>query len=407
MSNSIVCSISLIVSRMTDVFPSMFQILLIDDDPIIQMVFRKTLAEEGYDVIIASSGEEGLEQAKKFHPALIICDCLMEGMDGLEVCHQIKSDPALTSAFFILLTSRTAIEDRVKGLDTGADDFLTKPIDVSELKARVRAGLRLYQSTQELQQLAQDLHSQKQRLENELAEAADYVKSLLPEPITGSVAINTCFLPSQQLGGDCFDFYWLDPDHLVIYLLDVSGHGVGAALPSISVHNLLRSRSLPNANLYQPHEVLKGLNTLFQMGKHNERYFTIWYGVYNLKNRQLTYASAGHPPAVLLDVATHDPTQSQRLKTIGLPIGMFPDTRYSSQVCDISLGSTLYVFSDGIYEVKQLDGHDWNLNGFIQLLTHCNSPCVSDLEQVVQKIKAMSGNQPFEDDCSILQVRFS
>jgi sigma-B regulation protein RsbU (phosphoserine phosphatase) len=143
------------------------------------------------------------------------------------------------------------------------------------------------------------------------------------------------------------------------------------------------------------------------MGKHNERYFTIWYGVYNLKNRQLTYASAGHPPAVLLDVATHDPTQSQRLKTIGLPIGMFPDTKYSSQVCDISLGSTLYVFSDGIYEVKQLDGHDWNLNGFIQLLTHCNSPCVSDLEQVVQKIKAMSGNQPFEDDCSILQVRFS
>ena len=385
----------------------MFQILLIDDDPIIQMVFRKTLAEEGYDVIIASSGEEGLEQAEKCHPALIICDWLMEGMDGLEVCHNIKSDPALTSTFFILLTSRTAIEDRVKGLDTGADDFLTKPIDVSELKARVRAGLRLYQSTQELQQLAQDLHSQKQRLENELAEAADYVKSLLPEPISGPVTIHTCFLPSQQLGGDCFDFYWLDSDHLVIYLLDVSGHGVGAALPSISVHNLLRSRSLPNASLYQPHEVLKGLNTLFQMGKHNERYFTIWYGVYNLKNRQLTYASAGHPPAVLLDVATHDPTQIQRLKTIGLPIGMFPDTKYSSQVCDISSGSTLYVFSDGIYEVKQLDGHDWNLNGFIQLLTHCNSPCVSDLEQVVQKIKAMSGNQPFEDDCSILQVRFS
>lgn len=384
----------------------MFQILLIDDDPIIQMVLKKTLLEEGYNVITASSGEEGLEQAEKFHPALIICDWLMEAMDGLEVCDRIKSNPALASSFFILLTSRTAIEDRVKGLDSGADDFLTKPIDASELKARVRAGLRLYQATQELQLLAQDLNSQKQRLESELAEAADYVKCLLPEPLTGSVTINARFLPSQQLGGDCFDFYWLDSDHLVIYLLDVSGHGVGAALPSISVHNLLRSQSLPNADLHKPDEVLSDLNYLFQMNNQNVRYLTMWYGVYNQQTRQLTFASAGHPPTLLISKMLTEPNLSQQLKVQGMPIGMFSDAEYSCKVCEIPPDSTLYVFSDGIYETKHLNDINWNLKRFSDLLVEHNSLFADHLDAVFQKIEQITGQQAFEDDCSLLQVQF-
>lgn len=399
---------------MTSLSTSAFRILLIDDDPLIQMLLRRTLEEQGYAVIIASSGEEGLEQAKKFHPALIICDWLMDEMDGLEVCRQIKMNSELAATFFVLLTSRTAVADRVQGLDTGADDFLTKPIDVSELKARVRAGLRLYQSNQELQQssqvlqhLAQDLQAQKQRLENELAEAADYVKALLPEPLTGAVTINTRFLPSRQLGGDCFDFYWLDADHLVMYLLDVSGHGLGAALPSISVHNLLRSQSLPNASLYQPKEVLTDLNQLFEMSRHNTRYLTIWYGVYNRQTRQLTYASAGHPPTVLLSQTATDGIQAQQLKLPGIPIGMFSDSEYVNGQCEIPPSSTLYVFSDGIYEIQQPDGTNWSLQGFVDLLINCGSLCINHLDEVFYKIHSLNGQQTFGDDCSLLQVKFS
>lgn len=391
---------------MTDLSPSIFRILLVDDDPIIQMILKKTLVEEGYDVIIASSGEEGLEQVGKFKPALIICDWLMDGMDGLTVCRKVKSDPEFASTFFILLTSRTTVEDRIQGLDTGADDFLAKPIDVNELKARVRAGLRLYQANQKLQQLAQDLQTQKQRLENELSEAADYVKSILPEPMTGAVTINNRFLPSQQLGGDCFDYYWLDPDHLVIYLLDVSGHGLSAALPSISVHNLLRSQSLPNADLHKPDEVLKALNQLFQMSNRNTRYLTIWYGVYNQNTRQLTFASAGHPSTVLIS-ASHKPDQGQQLKIRGMPIGMFAEAEYSCGVCEIAPGSTLYVFSDGIYELKQLDGSNWNLKGFFDLLVNYSNLLSDDLDAVFQLIERVTGNQTFGDDCSLLQVKFN
>ncbi|MBC1218666.1 SpoIIE family protein phosphatase [Nostoc sp. UCD121] len=391
---------------MAQISNSQVKILVIDDDRIIQLVLKQTLQAQGYEVILASSGAQGLEQAYKYHPAMIISDWQMDEMDGLEVCRKIKSEPSLSTTFFILLTSRKAVEDRVEGLDTGADDFLSKPIEVNELKARVRAGLRLYQMNQELQKLAQDLQIQKHLLETELNEAADYVKSILPKPISGLVTINSRFLPCHQLGGDCFDYYWLDEDNLVIYLLDVSGHGLAAALPSISIHNLLRSQSLPQASLYNPSEVFQSLNNVFKMEQQNYQYFTIWYGVFNRKSSQLTYASAGHPPALLLSLATDSELQVKQLITRSLPIGVYATNEYYNEICDIEAGSKLYVFSDGVFEVEKSDGSLWDLNSFINLLTGCNQSSQTDLDSILEKIKNVTGSKIFTDDCSLLEISF-
>ncbi|MEM7712927.1 MAG: response regulator, partial [Cyanobacteria bacterium P01_A01_bin.68] len=297
----------------------MFQILVIDDDPAVQILLKRMLEKQGYEVVAVSNGENGIAQAIVSRPALIICDWLMPGLSGLDVCRYIKKDPNLSTTFFILLTSLDSVADRVKGLDAGADDFITKPIEQNEMQARVRAGLRLHQ-------MSQDLKAQKQILEAELSEAADYVRSLLPMPMIHPFNINYTFIPSQQLGGDCFDYYWLDPDYLAIYLLDTAGHGLKATLPSISVLNLLRSRALKDLNYYQPREVLNALNSTFQMSYQNDKYFTIWYGVYNQIKRELIYSSAGHPPAILLG----DSNDIQLLKTPGMPIGMFPEVQYTN-----------------------------------------------------------------------------
>lgn len=377
----------------------MVQILTVDDDPIIQMVLKRTLEEQGYQVIAAQNGEEGLSLAQQFQPALILCDWQMNGIDGLEVCRQIKSNPALSSTFFILLTARTAIADRIVGLDAGADEFLPKPIEINELKARVRAGLRLYRSSQELQKLAADLQLQTQRLEAEFAEAADYVRSLLPTAMTGKVTIDSRFLPSQQLGGDCFDYFWLDPDYLAFYLLDVSGHGLKSALTSVSIQNILQSRSLPETNFYQPQAVLTALNDTFQMDEQGDRYFTIWYGVYDCVTQQLTYASAGHPPAILI----HQ-TNVQLLKTAGVPIGFFDGVQYVSDRVIIPANSTLYLFSDGIYEIRQQK--DWKLEDFMNLIQAAHQQANVSLEEILQQVQQLNNFEPFEDDCSLLQLRF-
>lgn len=374
------------------------KILVIDDDPTIRLVIRKILQKQGYDVILASDGQEGIDLANQVQPALIICDWLMPVLDGLEVCRRVRANQALATTFFILLTSRGEVSDRVTGLTTGADDFLSKPVDISELQARVQAGLRLYQ-------LNQDLQTQKQLLEAELLEAADYVRSLLPSPLTGSVNIDARFIPCRQLGGDCFDYFWLDPDYLVIYLLDVSGHGLGSALPSSLVLNLLRSHSLPSVNFYQPHDVLNGLNEAFQMSHQNQKYFTIWYGVYNQAKRQLTYASAGHPPAILIAPNTNSTPDLHRLATPSVPIGILPEVTYTSDRQTIPAHSKLYIFSDGIYEAGQMTANsDWNLDTFIQMLSELDAE--TSLDHILDSVHHSSGVATFDDDLSLMQVAF-
>jgi len=376
----------------------MSKILVIDDDSVIRLLIKKALQNQGHEVVLATNGQEGIEQAQRLQPAMIICDWIMPIVDGLEVCRQVRANLSLSTTFFILLTARGGVADRIQGLDTGADDFLAKPINIGELQARVRAGLRL-------QQLSQDLQSQKQLLEAELAEAATYMRSLLPKPLKGCVSIDARFIPSRQLGGDCFDYFWLDPDYLVMYLLDVSGHGLGAALPSSLILNILRLQSLPDVNFYQPHDVLRALNESFQMSQQNDKYFTIWYGVYNQTKRQLTYASAGHPPAILRSQTSEGLIEVDRLKTPNLPIGMLTEATFVSDRQTIPKNSTLYIFSDGVYDISQPDHQSWGLNEFTDTLVELETTI--NLDEILTTIQKMSGIETYDDDLSLLRVNFN
>ncbi|GAB4212980.1 MAG: hypothetical protein OHK0012_08300 [Synechococcales cyanobacterium] len=268
------------------------------------------------------------------------------------------------------------------------------------MQARVRAGLRLYQ-------LNQDLQSQKRLLEAELAEAGKYVSSLLPEPWNADhknykgIQAQWQFLPSQQLGGDCFCYDWLDPDHLAIYLLDVSGHGVGAALLSVSVMNLLRSRSLSATDFRDPSQVLRALNEAFPMSGHNEMYFTIWYGVYNPQQRQLVYASGGHPPALLVVGE-----QLLALRTPNLPLGMLSGIEFLSRTQKIPPQSHLYVFSDGVYEIADDTDQLWGLEKLSRFVQQHTLQSRDPLQALVDYAQKYSGNSHFADDFSILKIDF-
>jgi sigma-B regulation protein RsbU (phosphoserine phosphatase) len=374
----------------------MTDILIIEHDAETEQFLVKALAAQGYSIATARSGKEGLALAETLLPGVIICDWNMPGeLDGLALCQVLKQHPTLYIASLLLLTSRYSAADRVKGLEMGADDLLSRPVDINELNARVRAGLRLYQ-------LTQDLRQQKQRMEAELAEAESYVRSLLPPDQISKIPIQSRFLPSRQLGGDCYDYYWLDPDYLVIYLLDVSGHGLGSALLSTSVLNVLRSQSLPDVSFYRPEKVLRALNETFQMGDQNQKYFTIWYGVLNCANRQLLYASAGHPPAVLVSIDDDQTISTLRLRTPGMPVGMLPDAKYKWQRCQIPPNSSLYLFSDGLYEVLQNNQQYVGLDAFVDLLTVARRE--KSIDHIMQSVIRLQANETASDDMSLMMV---
>ena len=255
-------------------------------------------------------------------------------------------------------------------------------------------------------QAEEELQRQHAVLQSELNQAADYVRSLLPRRLTKGVTIEEKFVPSVQLGGDAFDYRWLDEEHLVVYLLDVAGHGVKSALLSVSVLNVLRSQSLPHTNFYQPSAVLNALNEVFPMGETGDDYFTIWYGVYHKTKRQLTYACAGHPPAILLS-GTSTPSSVQEIGMPGLPIGMLPGVKYEDKSCKIPAGSTVYIFSDGVYEIHQSDGQIWGVKNLVNLLTNYQKSSTSNLDTVFHHIQTLSSDKDLDDDFSLLEIHFN
>jgi serine phosphatase RsbU (regulator of sigma subunit) len=246
-------------------------------------------------------------------------------------------------------------------------------------------------------------------IKRDLDRASQYVHSLLPSPLlVGPIQTDWILQPSAQLGGDAFGYDQLDADTFVMYLIDVSGHGAGAAMHSVSVLNLLRQRALPDADLRQPAEVLASLNGMFQMERHDGAYFTMWYGVYQRSTRILRYASAGHHPSYLVspsgDAADRAATP---LRTRGMMIGASPLARYSDDLTLVPPGASLYLFSDGVFEILTRDERQWRLDDFVPLLTVVPRPGKPESSRLYDAVKAAARPGPLDDDFSLLVVTFA
>jgi len=238
------------------------------------------------------------------------------------------------------------------------------------------------------------IESQKQ-VTQQMDEALAYVTSLLPADIKTPMKTNWQFLPSSTLGGDSLGYHWIDDDHFAIYLLDVCGHGVGSALLSVSAMNILRTQTLPAADFLAPASVLSALNKTFPMEENNGMYFTIWYGVLQVSTGRLLYSAAGHPPAVLV----RPDQEMETLGAPGLPIGCYEEAKFEVREGLFAAGSHLYVFSDGIYEVRLPDNSMGTYDEFIQNLK--DAPSVSD---IIAKVREIQAGPLFDDDVSVLKI---
>jgi serine phosphatase RsbU (regulator of sigma subunit) len=250
-----------------------------------------------------------------------------------------------------------------------------------------------------------------QEIKRDLDRASQYVRSLLPAPLVdGPIRIDWLLQPSAQLGGDAFGYDRLDADTFVMYLIDVSGHGAGAAMHSVSALSVLRQRALP-ADLREPAEVLASLNAMFQMDRHDGMIFTMWYGVYHIGQRLLRYACAGHHPAYLVSAAPGSGADAARiatpLRTRGVMIGAMPDLRYRSEQTIVPARSSLYLFSDGVFEIVTKDQRQWGLEDFTPLLTQASPDGVPEPQRLYRAVKAAARPGPLDDDFSLLVVTFA
>ncbi len=236
------------------------------------------------------------------------------------------------------------------------------------------------------------------QLTAELDSAARYVESILPRDLSDPVRVTSRYLPARAVGGDCFGYNWIDGDTLIVYVIDVSGHGVEPALLSVSVHNHLRSGALPSSTLGEPDQVLAELNDRFKMDNQDGHYFTVWYGVYQLSTGMLRYAVAGHPPALAL-TREEGRFVVTRLGGGSLPVGMFDETEFTEDSYLVAPGSRILLYSDGVLGEPAEDR---------ELAAQWEEACTTSsasLDFLIATLPILAEKRA-EDDCSLVELAF-
>jgi sigma-B regulation protein RsbU (phosphoserine phosphatase) len=380
-------------------------ILIVDDMEENRELLSRRLSPMGYSVQMADNGQCALESVAANPADVILLDILMPGLDGFEVLRRLKADPATQHIPVIMLSALDDEKGIARCIEMGAEDYLAKPFNPVFLRARVGACMEKKRLRDREKATYESLLRSQKKLAGELAEAAAYVRSLLPAPLSGAVQADWCFQPSAELGGDAFGYHWLDPDHLAIYLLDVCGHGVGAALLSVSVLNALRNQTLPGTHFSKPAEVLAALNRTFRMESQNNLFFTMWYGVYRPSSRELAFASGGHPPALLLVTEPGGKQPPVPLRTEGSAVGCLDEARYSAAALEIPRGARLMVFSDGVFEILQGGDRAGTWKEFFESFTLPEVQNLRPHERFCRALQIRSADS-LEDDFSFVELRF-
>jgi sigma-B regulation protein RsbU (phosphoserine phosphatase) len=377
------------------------KVLLVDDQAIIGEAIRRMLASSP-DIEFHYCGDatKALETAVALSPTVILQDLVMPDVDGLTLLRFFRGHPATRAVPTIVLSSKEDPKVKAEAFALGANDYLVKLPDAVELVARIRHHSAGYVAQLERAAAYDALKKSEERLAKELGQAAKYVISLLPERLMGEITTDWSFIPSAQLGGDSFGYHWIDADHFAMYLLDVCGHGVRAALLSVSAMNVVRTHAVPGVDFRDPSQVLAALNTMFDMDRHDGMFFTMWYGVYVKSDGRVRFASAGHPPAVLIG-----PSGVTELQKNGMVIGGMPGLSYESATHVVERPCRLYLLSDGAYEIERPDGAMWTFEEFVQVLRESGAQ-PDRLAAMIARLIEIRGRSEFDDDVSIVEIAF-
>jgi len=379
------------------------KVLLIDDQRIVGETIRRMLVDiPALEYKFCSDPTAALKDAADFSPTVILQDLVMPGADGIDMVRAFRANPSTATIPLIVLSSKEEPTIKAEAFAAGANDYLVKLPDKLELVARIR-----YHSSAYIHRLQRDeafaaLEEQQRVIARELAEAAAYVRSLLPEPMPAdaSVPSDWRFITCSSLGGDSFGYHLLSPHKLAIYLLDVCGHGVGAALLSVSAINTIRNQTLPGTDFSEPSQVLSALNRAFPMEKQDGKYFTIWYAIFDINTRELSYSVAGHPPPVVIT-----PEGVMQLLTgKGMIIGAFDGAEYFDTTVSIDPGSRLFIYSDGCYEVFNAANTLMTIENFCKILSAAGPP-PGELDNIVTAVQAWQQHPEFDDDFSLIRLQ--
>lgn len=393
------------------------RVLLVDDSRVQRRILSLSLKRDGYEVIEAESGQQALEICRETPPDLILSDWVMPGMTGLEFCREFRAMESETYGYFILLTSKSEKTEVAQGFAAGADDFLTKPVNGYELRARISAADRILHMQRELtdknrviSETLDELQRVYDSLDNDLLAAKKLQQSLVPERFRDfdTAAVSLLLQSSGHVGGDLVGHYRISDTRIGLFSIDVSGHGISSALITARLAGYLSSSS-PEQNVAMqvlpdgshrhlpPHEVVTRLNEITMDEMETEHYFTMLLADVDLETGRVVMAQAGHPHPL---VQRADGSIEQDGPG-GLPVGLIADAEFSQFEVSLQPGDRLFMLSDGVTECPDTGDGMLGEEGLETMVADLRSHDLeTTLQALVQKLDKFSGGAGFPDDIS-------
>ncbi|MGD8212467.1 MAG: SpoIIE family protein phosphatase [Desulfobacterales bacterium] len=367
-------------------------LLLVDDNPTNLQVLRQALQGMDCKMLFAKNGERALSIAAEGHPSLILLDIMMPGIDGFEVCRRLKSDPATEDIPVIFLSALVDTQDKVKGLQLGAVDYVSKPFQPEEVKARVDTHLTIHRLRREVQ-------DQKDQLEHELEVVSEVQRRLLPKqlPEIKGLHLAAHYATSRFAGGDYYDILKLPDNQWGFMVADAEGHSAPAAVLMAMTCSLLHSYSGPPTD---PAEVLTYINqTMCKVA--DPSFVTALYAVFDADQRTLRFARAGHPPPMLY---RREENKSVELAGKGVfPLGIYPYDQIPVHETRLGSGDRLLLYTDGVTERFDMEGNAYGENRLLGGLAAdaVNNPRLI-LDGIIEDLQQFAGGRPPDDDQALV-----
>lgn len=382
------------------------KVLVVEDTQSERCFITHLLVAMGLEVSSCGSAEEAIESYQQEKADIIISDWRMPGMTGPELCQYFKKLPL--SPYIILLTANNLTSHTVTGIESGADDFLTKPFIPNILKARVLAGARIVNMQHQLENKNSELNTSLtkeqaylQQIQEDIDSAAKLQSSLLPTSNTlqNGWRLATQFQPAQELAGDIFQCLEIDDSHLGFYLLDVTGHGIAASMQSFTLAQRLSCNSCNWASL-DPALIVTQLNADFEDPEHSGRFATLVLGIINTVSGKVKLTIAGHPLPILLKGSE---TEAMDL-TSGIPLGIDSNYHYEYNTFLLSPQQQLLLYSDGLYECRHPTFGEFGQQRLINTCTNAHQlEPKSLLHYLAHSIDLWQQKKP-QDDISMMLI---